>query len=382
MLLKKIRNLLATLAVTLLLTSCAVAPDTTGTRPTVEDLFVPPIQTVPTTDAFDATNPKPTGPTEPTATEPLKGGGMGWRILGIEKDENGYETLAYTGGEMSLPLHVEGHGIVKEYGIGILLFVDGKPQPYRTTENEEYKYVHSFTKDTYPVDKYGNITMDTALLFTPVAGKEGEYVRCYLVSILHPDFSPAEWGVLGSTGHKLTSAYMTNGTYLRFEADPPQVDQLPVEDRLVSVDITNVETTHQEVSGWTSDDMLKLIRHNIYVNDRDLAEGDFTWDVTEDTEITVRFEVWGSPYINYNLIVFVDNQPVSVSEEDIIEVFVESGKKTVITAKLDNFGFDGERHLYCVLVPLNKDEYRGQGIRAGLTVTRYTFLFDDPNPKG
>ena len=78
MLLKKIRIILAVLTTTLLLTSCAVAPVTTGTRPTVEDLFNPPIQTVPTTDRVDTTNPKPT---EPTETEPVRGGGMAGKSL-------------------------------------------------------------------------------------------------------------------------------------------------------------------------------------------------------------------------------------------------------------------------------------------------------------
>lgn len=372
------RFLIWTMLFALLLTGCTVAPGTIGTRPTVEDLFHPPIQTVPTTDGADTTNPKPT---EPTATEPVRGGGMGWEILGLDPND-GLNISTYTGGEMNIPLHVDGSGIITAYGIGILLMFDGRPQPYRTSENDEYKYMHSFTKDIYPVDKSGNINIDTILSFTPLSGQKGDLIPCDLISIVDPNFSPAEWGILGTTGHKLTSAYMNLKTNIRFEADPPEAERLQVEDRLKSVEITTIETTSEEISGWTSDDMLKFNRHKIYVNDRDLARGGSTWDVTEDTEIVIRFEVWGSPYVHYELLIFMDNQPISVAEEDIIRVHVDSGKKTIVTAKLDMSGFDGESHIYCILVPRNKLDLIGQGIRAGLIVTKYTFLFDDSNPKG
>ena len=52
--------------------------------------------------------------------------------------------MDYTGGEMTLPIFLESSGRVQTVGIGILLFLDGKPQPYRLEGESEYTYLHIF----------------------------------------------------------------------------------------------------------------------------------------------------------------------------------------------------------------------------------------------
>lgn len=355
-----------------LLCGCASSPETIGTQPTVQNIFAPPTTTA------APTTPDVTEPTQPNDNHPTKGSSMSWNIVGEEKDDNGRECLLYTGGEMHLRIHIIGTGHVTEYGIGILLFVGGKPQAYRTSENEECKYIHSFTTDSYPAQENGKIVIDTELIFAPVVGEVGEYVPCYIVSIGDPDYSLDTGSDM--PGWKLTSSEMHIPTYLKMLADSPQTATLPVTDKLISAEITTVETTKEEIAGWSNDDMMKYTRDMIYVNGEDLRFTNMVWDVTADEESTIRFEVYGSPYIRYELVIFMDNQPISVKEEDVIKVSIESGKKTIITAKLDMSDFDGECQVYCVLVPLNKQEYRGQGIRAGLIVSRYCFLLDDPYP--
>ena len=369
---KKTLANMAWLIVFVMLCGCTAVQRTIGTQPTVENIFVPPTSTGAPISP-DATESNP-----PNANTPTKGGSMSWNFVGEEKDENGYDYLIYSGGQMHLPIHVIGSGIVAEHGIGILLFVGGKPQAYRTSENEEYQYVHSFTTDTYPALENGKLVIDTELIFTPVAGEAGTYVPCYMISIGDPDYSYENSS--GSPGFKLTSSEMHIATKLKMHSDPPKAEVLPVEDRLTGFVSSTVETTKQEIYGWSDDDMMKYTRHKMYVNDRDLNFTNAVWDVTADKENTIRFEIYGSPYIHYALVIFMDNQPISLAEEDIIKVSIENGRKTIVTANLDMSDFDGESHVYCVLVPLNKDEYIGQGIRAGLIVSRYCFLLGDPYP--
>lgn len=355
-----------------LLAGCAAPTGSIGSQPTADNIFVP------STSSTAPSIADTTDPTTPSPTQPVSGGSMSCWIVGEEQDENDYICLRYTGGEMHLPIYVSGTGIFPEYGIGILIFVDGKPQPYRTNETEEYKYVHHFTKEIYSVQENGRMVIDTDLIFTPMAGQAGEYVSCNLITLGDPDYSYGTGS--GTPGWKYTSMSSELHTWLKMEADPPDTEPLAVTDQLLGFDITTVEVTQEEIEGWTDDDMMKYTRHKIYVNDRDLKFTNVVWGVTTEKESTIRFEVYGSPYIHYELVIFMDNQPLSLAEEDIIKVSIESGRKTIVTAKLNMSDFDGESVVYCMLIPLNKEEYRGQGIRAGLIVSRYCFLLDDPYP--
>ena len=103
--------------VALLLTACAPekGPQETTQTPTVENVFPQPSTTAPDT------------PTETTAPVGL-GGGLGFGFETQERDDQG-SYLTYTGGELVAPLSIDGSGSIGSRGSGVLLFVDGLPQP-------------------------------------------------------------------------------------------------------------------------------------------------------------------------------------------------------------------------------------------------------------
>lgn len=72
----------------------------------------------------------------------------------------------------------------------------------------------------------------------------------------------------------------------------------------------------------------------------------------------------------------MDNQPVSTDPEDVILFGVESGKKTVVEARIDISDFDGESYIYAVLIPRN---YRSSSVLTSCFINRSaTFsLFGD-----
>ena len=137
----------------LLLTACAPekGPRETTQIPTVENVFTQPSTT-----------------SEADTQEPEDSQALGSVIIGAagdsQKDEKG-TFYTYNGGEMVLPFRVEGSGSIVCSGIGILLFVDGLPQPYKT-EGTDYGFLHTF----FPPD---NEAYTVDLVFTPVTGKPG-----------------------------------------------------------------------------------------------------------------------------------------------------------------------------------------------------------------
>ena len=340
---------IALILLTLLLTACAPekAPQETTQTPTVENVFTQPSTTAPDT------------PTETTAPVGL-GGGLGFGFETQERDDQG-SYLTYTGGELVAPLSIDVSGNIGSRGIGVLLFVDGLPQPYKA-EGKDYAYMHIFQFDR-PESRMIDLT------FTPVTGEAGDELECYAVPVLAPNYTYTE-GI--DLGFVYTSAVPVTGCRIKFQETPPAEVFPKASPRLSQPEIRKEPLSYSEVGTWTEQELLENLETHLFANDILDTVTPYVYEVNEAQPIQLRFEVYGTPYVHYGLVFFVDNQPV-VSQDGIpIFVDVENGQKTVVEAQLDMTGFDTESVLYAVLVPQN---YFSTPIRTFATVTPSSPIF-------
>ena len=375
-------NLLVILMVLLfLLCGCNGQADNIDNQPTVNNIFVPTnVSTVPT--VAETTNPEDITDAFPGLPENLGGSHTSFPIE-MEKDETGRKCYEYNGGEMSVAFQAAGSGVFTAHGVGFLLFVDGMPQPYRVSEDGEYSYMHGFKMGDFTLDpdNPGDMRLDVSFMFNPITGEKGDYIECYIVMLYYPDYSPAALGDKGARPYTLGSSTTCRSFVLKFMEDPPETQPLPTLDRLYDTQIEIVDTTYKEIQGWTNDDMQKNIRTVCYVNGYDSQFHKNIYDVTKNDIITVQFEIYGSPLVQYRLVYFVNNEPVSVAAEDIIDIYVEAGKKTIVTAKLDISDFNGECSLYCVLVARNRRDFNAAyGLNFTTDTYSYFWLHDFSNP--
>jgi len=222
--------------------------------------------------------------------------------------------------------------------LGILLFVDGQLQPYKTANDDTYKYMHIF----YPQD---GVELIEEFIFIPVAGQEGDVLEIWYTSIETPDYCLAD----GVQGAVLSNGSVSAGTKLKYEATPPDAEYPENIDRITEPVISYVDLNPGAVSGWSDADWQEKYEFRMYVNGSGPM---YIYNITEEP-VTLRFEVWGNPYVHYGLVFFVDNEPVSIAEEDKIFFGVNNGQKTVVEVQLDMTGFDGESVVYAALVPRN-----------------------------
>ena len=315
-----------TVVLALLLAACTPekGPRETTQNPTVENVFTQPSTTVtePGEDSGDL-------------------GSLRVSLTTWETDDMGCY-LNYTGAEMPLTLSMEASGKVRENGIGFLLFVDGLPQPYRTAD-EDYAYLHTF----YPQSEN---SCQVELIFTPITGKSGDNLEMYCVSVLNPDFSFTEDDY---TGPVYTSWAPPIGFRLNYQQTPPAEVFPQGSPRLSQPEIRKEPLSYSEVGTWTEQDLLESIETHLYANGVTDTRTPCVFGIKESQPIHLRYEVFGSPYVRYHLVFFVDNQPVASREGTPILVDVETGQKTVVEAQLDMTGFDTESVLYAVLVPQN-----------------------------
>ena len=375
----------------MLLAGCTQAPSTTvgqlATKPTVEDLFTQPVKTLPAgTGSHNAT--QPTNATEPTnaTTAPQNGvgipmGGMGFGIKDEKKqlDEFG-SYYVYEGGQMCLRfmLQAEGQSMIDcvENGIGIQLMLDGQPQPYRASPDGELAYFHVFYPD-FDVEGYAMIQMRYIdLYFTPVAGKKGETVEFYATTIRHPDYQVSE----PFTGFVHTFGALQVGTRLKLDAAPPKTDKPEVTERIRSVDISYVDTSYADIAGWSDTDLIEKYDYEFKVNGQPYPgmRGNKIYDISADKPVELTFAVWGTPYVKYGLVFYVDNQPISAQK--VIHFDMKNGQKTVITVMMDMSDFDGEAAIYAALIPLNCRTTEIMTM-AFLIVEQTYYMVDDPVPE-
>ena len=343
----------------LLLTACAPTvrnPAKDTTPPTVADIF---------NESTEAVEPPQTTSaveeTEGAAPQTVLVGSIG---LGfgdeVSTDEKGSYRI-YSGGEMILPVKLTTSGTIAERGIGMLLFVDGKPQPYKTEAEPEYAYLHTFFQGQGP--KVYDLS------FTPITGQTGEVLELYIATVLSPTYSLSE----GMIGMVYTSGSMNVSLRLKYEQTPPEEVFLENQLSLSNTTVSFVDTEAADIQGWSNDDLRERISYTIDINGIDETRQRVVHEVSADTPVNLRYEVWGSPYVDFGLVIYVDNVPVFDSDVGDLMLDIQNGQTTVVETQLNLDQFDGESVVYAVLVPRN---YRTNEVMtsAGLTCTKPIFL--------
>ncbi len=339
---KRLYCLLLCLALLLTLTACGPVPAPTETvdNPFTQETTAP----APSETASAATQ-------QPVLSEP---GGI---VLGLS--DKGYEYpdpsdpaqaglpdrfYGYHGGEMTitLELYPTGHEIT---GVGFLLFVDGYPQPYRAEDDTEASYMHVF----FPPDGTGDDYEYYDLSFIPVTGKAGDDLEIWVQAINYPQRFP-------EPGTKLLwdptrSGMISSGTTLHFFVDPPQAELPSVQDRLISQTVAVEELVTEEVQNLTINQLRQFNDFSMHVVDWENQSQTFCLSAGEDTPVHLHSVAYGAINTDYRLVVFVDNVPISVAEEDLPALYYEVGQKIIVDTFVDLAGFDGSSLIYAVLVP-------------------------------
>ena len=372
------------LAFALLLSAFGCAPaadaDPTGTPGKVEDPFTQPTPTPapdptapPATGAPDQTptvlNPSASGTpaAEPTEMpeEPLHGlfpedMGMGFGFGTIEEDakrgidvEYVYDEKTdaqyriYNGGEMRMSVMFDNIRGFETLGVGVLLFLGGVPQPYRVEGETEYSYLHPFylKNGTYYLDLY----------FIPVTGQKGDELEMNAHMIGAPEFIPTKAVPSTPPFAYSSNSFGAGSPIIRFNADPPAQELPETVNRILSQTVSYADTTLLDTVSWSAEDLLQRISGKC--STPDLASNGIAnrFNISADTPIRLRYEVFGSPYVDYRLVYFLDNVPVAVEPEDLAFIEVESGRKTIVETVIDLSGFNGFSILYPMLVPVNRN---------------------------
>ena len=318
-----------------MLAGCASEPAANpSTDETVENLFTNP----PTTTEDSA----------PTESEefPLDG----WFHHGfVDKSP-----LVYAGGEAQIPFKISGEGALVAAGVGYLLILDGRPQPYRLQEGQEYAYLH-----TIPLVR--NQDMTVTFSFIPVTGAEGETLSLYFQPVHGPDLRPSDGNAFDAAGHvKL----MPLRKEIMFQASPP-VQTLPeVPERVLSWSARYVDALPEDTEGWSAQDLLEKTAYRTAINDE---KENGTIPLQPGEQVKVQQEIWGAPGAQFSILCYINGQPVSIREENLIFTENQQGKRLELEINLDISDIEEEAVLYVITIARNVPQISDMEYSSGRT---------------
>ena len=322
-----------------LLASCASEPTANpSAEETVENLFT--------------TSPPTTEDSAPTEAEEFPTDG--WFTHGfLDKSP-----LVYTGGEAQISFRLAGEGAPAAAGVGYLLFLDGRPQPYRLYEGQEYAYLH-----TIPLVR--NQDMTVTFSFIPVTGGEGDTLSLYFQSVHGPNLRPSDGYAFDAAGHvKL----MPLRKEIMFQASPP-VQTLPeVPERVLSWNARYVDALPEDTEGWSAQDLLKKTVYRTAINGE---KENGTIPLQPGEPVKVQQEIWGAPGAQFSILCYINGLPVSIREENLIFTENQQGKRLELEINLDISDIEEEAVLYVITIARNGPQISDMEYSSGRT---YSFI--------
>ena len=184
----------------------------------------------------ESTSPPPESSDENPFSSELQNGeevmfSYGFGLVSPEADTN----MVYDGQPIQAECFVDNTGAAMN--VGILIFVDGIPQPYKVgDEAESYMHIHeapAMQKNTF------------SFSFTPVSGKKGESMSVRFLSILNPQTRPDKpTYIFGHTGAMTTFFPRTLEIQQDVPTASPSYPKLPTQRAMTEEEIEQVIYTN------------------------------------------------------------------------------------------------------------------------------------------
>ena len=256
--------------------------------------------------------------------------------------------FSYDGGEFQLAYQYSVTG--KLDAVGFLLFLDGKPQPYKVNDTTaEYEYCHSFSAGE---------DQSFSFLFEPVTGSTGDTLALTVVSITNPDFQP---DMESTSSYGWYHKCLEYRTQLQFNksASPDIPFQAKATDAFSNVTIQEEKITSAYIektlrqNGWDSVTMDDLNQRVYYTAD---FNGSIVFDnlcLSDSDEVAFRYTICGIPGVEYDLSFFIDHQPVCLDNGLSYHVALSKGNRWVFEIAFDASKMDSFQTFYVMAVPKN-----------------------------
>jgi hypothetical protein len=172
-------------------------------------------------------------------------------------------------------------------------------------------------------------------------------------------------------------------SWIQYDATPDQADlYIKTEDILVDAEVKTEELTTEKRKyilgkngGWTEDSLNTQAIAMLYIDDTDMYLSE-SYATDGKDKLHLRVEMIGCPLAEYDVIFYVNHEPVSCEGESAFAVQLSGGMISVVEADLDISDLEGVNVLYAVMVPKNKQTMNRGGNNIELIKSRSIALYN------
>lgn len=286
--------------------------------------------------------------------------------FGVEWEDGKELTLDYAP-TVSFSFFVDNGGKTTDFGL--LLFVNGIRQPYRTEENSENKIMHIF-------DVNQNERKVQTIEFEPVIGEIGDEVSVEIVSMFQPSFIQTENSNY-EFNHKISSLFpsklsVTQETGL---SEPEVCSDYAV------TPIT--EEMRQEFNDNGENDLdnrvfIETLKNDVFLTPADLLEEKHdSTPFTKNDSVTLCMYGGGDP-CKYRVSMYINHDLVTGAFDGADYIDITTSRDSICTKKIDieklNLSLEDYNHLYFIAVPFyTNDNFEERMVLKSASVTLNTW---------
>lgn len=287
--------------------------------------------------------------------------------FGVEWEE-GKELVFDYAPTVSFRYYVSNSGNATDFGL--LLFVNGISQPYRTEEYSETKSMHMFDVNQ---DERKVQTIE----FEPVIGEKGDEISVEIVTMFHPGFIQT-----GNSNyefnHNISSLYpskmrVTQETGLSEPEVCSEYEVTPITDEMRQK--FNTMNSTGGYNGNTLDNMvyIETLKNDVFYTPADLLEKE-----PDNTPFTLNDSVtlcmYGGVPCKYRVSMYINHDLVmgAFDGADYIDITVSGDSICIKTIDLEklNLSLEDYNHLYFIAVPFYTNQnYETRRVLKSASVT-------------
>lgn len=277
--------------------------------------------------------------------------------FGVEFEEGKELVLDYAS-TVSFRYYVDNDGKTTDFGL--LLFVNGIRQPYRTEEESENKIMHTFDVNQ---DERKVQTIE----FEPVVGEKGDEIMVEIITMFQPDFIQTENSYY-EFSHKISSLYpskmsVTQETDLSKSKVCSEYEVTPISDELRQ-EFNEMSATGSS-GGNTLDSSvyIETLRNDVSHTPKDLLEGkgDTTPFTTNDS---VTLCMYGGESCKYRVSMYINHNLVTGAFDGADYIDMTPSQDSICKKKIDleklNLSLEEYNHLYFIAVPFYTNDNFGE----------------------
>lgn len=260
--------------------------------------------------------------------------------------ENGY--LTCDGGECTVPYRCSVSG--EATNIGFLLFVNGQPQSYHTSETAEDTYCHVLELEE-------DVEKDFDFTFSPSAGKAGDTLELTILSVYNPNFMP---DMVQTSSYGMYHQTLEINCTIKLETAPPSNAAQTITDNAVeSISTTEADLTSDYLSGPISLNygMQELTQESLDDNIYNVVLFDKTY-ITDNYAInsgshSITLEMCGKDGTEYSVTPFINHKPIGAAQS----VVVKKGKISSLTVTLNADALENLQTFYFIAIPTDHENF-------------------------